>query len=219
MIHLHRQKTGNYSFFVNNSLKTLCFPIVFCFLTLLRSIILFIKFSTTIMRFAAIFFLTFCTLNVSFLSKIQASTTQSWTDSTRIPRVFLLGDDTDSYSERLSYEYSYLLVFACNNSVEEASAKWVDMMNAIEEYSNQVNFNLKGLKLWINIYWDKDGTIKHIAYHLRPESRNIEVKQLTTFLTNFCGQYKLPLTASAKKKFSHSGSTYFPFFKGNVGGN
>ncbi len=140
-------------------------------------------------------------------------------DTTKIPRVFLLGDDTDTYSERLSYEYSYLLIFACNSNVEEASAKWIDMMNAIEDYSEEVGFNLKGLKMWINIYWDKDGTVRHIAYYLRPESRNADTKALTAFFTSFCSKYKLPLNAPAKKKFSHSGSTYFPFFKGKVGGN
>lgn len=129
------------------------------------------------------------------------------TSNTTLPKVFLLGEYEKEY-EKLNEEYGTSLLMACDNDMERAFNKWISMLKEMEVYAQQVEYDINGAKFWLHVFWKSDGSISHIAYHLRPSSRNINTKELSTFLSGFASQYRFPLATS--KKYSHYSTAYFP---------
>jgi len=84
------------------------------------------------------------------------------------------------------------------------------MLMDIEDYAADINFDIKGVKLWFNLYFNADGTIKHLAFFPKPNSRNIPDEELTAFFQQFVDQYQLQV--KAEKPFQHSASAGFPTF-------
>jgi hypothetical protein len=145
----------------------------------------------------------------------RASVLSSWpaqysgvTDSIA-PKVFMIGEYERQF-EALMQEHSMLLLTACNNDMNFAFEKWQGMLGAMETHSEKVNFDLKGVKLWLNVFWEEDGGIKHIAFHLKPNSRNVDTDKLSLFLISFINNYRFPLVVG--EKFSHYGMATFPTF-------
>lgn len=91
-----------------------------------------------------------------------------------------------------------------------AYSKWMGFLSDIEGYSDQVNFDLKGIKIWINVFWNSDGTIKHLVYWPKHNSKNMDTDELTTFFGSFLAQYQSPITDQVC--FSHNGSANFPIY-------
>ena len=129
-------------------------------------------------------------------------------DSTA-PKVFMLGDDEESY-EQLNQAYSQTLLEACNNDIQEAFDQWLDMMKAMDNYADKIKYDLKGIQLWLHVFWAEDGSIDHIGYLLRPESRNVNPAELNAFFSTFMKKYKFPL--KSEKKFNHYTGATFPTF-------
>ncbi len=124
-----------------------------------------------------------------------------------LPKVFLIGEYADEF-EIASAEYSLQLMDACEQDMNKAYFKWLSMLQEMEDYADGLDFEIKGVKMWIKVFWDKDGTIDHIAYYLKPNSRNVNVDRLSAFFSSFMNQYQFPL--EAKEKFSNYGSAAFP---------
>lgn len=144
--------------------------------------------------------LIFCVFSVSFLS---AATSR---DSLG-PKVFLLGENEDQMNA-LSKNYPNLLMKVCQNDMDVAYDKWMNMLAEMELYSTKIGYDIKGIKLWMNVYWSKNGKIDYIGYYLKPNSRNIKIEELNAFFTNFIKQYQMKITYSGK--FYHNGSAAFP---------
>ncbi|MFK7807593.1 MAG: hypothetical protein AB8F74_07345 [Saprospiraceae bacterium] len=125
------------------------------------------------------------------------------------PKVFIIGDYEKQYQDLLS-EHEMLLLTACDNDMNVAFEKWQGMLLAMEEHSEAVKYDLRGLKMWLNIFWDEDGTVNHIAYYLKPNSRNADTERLTMFFRDFMNNYRFPLIVG--EKFSHYGMATFPTF-------
>ncbi len=128
-------------------------------------------------------------------------------NDTTPPKVFILGEHETAY-EQLNLDYSVMLLTACNGNMDDAYQKWVSMLNEMEAYATLINYDIKGVKVWLNVFWNKDGSVKHIAYHLKQNSRNIDTAEFTAFLTSFMNHYKFPLVIN--EKYSHYGSASFP---------
>jgi hypothetical protein len=47
------------------------------------------------------------------------------------------------------------------------------------------------------VFWNKDGSIDHLAYHLKPNSKNVKYEELTAFLADFRNNYRSPLKFDA----------------------
>lgn len=124
-----------------------------------------------------------------------------------LPKVFVLGDHEDGF-EQLTLDHQMLLLTACNDDMDEAFDKWWSMISEMEAYADLIGYDLKGMKIWLNVFWEKDGSVSHIAYHLKPNSKNMQLEDLESFFENFINNYKFPLLTSAK--FSHYGSASFP---------
>jgi len=110
-----------------------------------------------------------------------------------LPRVFILGEHETAY-EQLMLQQNTSLLAACDNDMQEAFVKLTSMYREIEAYADQLQFDIKGVRLWIHVFWDKNGMIQHLGYHLRPNSKNIDTSKLTNFLEDFIQQYRFPLT-------------------------
>ena len=131
------------------------------------------------------------------------------TRSGELPKVFLIGEYTDAF-DKLSAEYSYQLYDACDQDLSKAFSKWTVMMLDVQQAAEAQGIDIRGLRLWLKVFWAKDGSIEHIAYFLKPNSRNIETRKLTAFLTAFANNYVFPLEAT--QKYSHYASASFPIY-------
>lgn len=147
--------------------------------------------------------------SVLFTLAIVFTANNSYGQKSELPAVFLIGEHEQAY-EGLSLECNSLLLSVCNDTMELAYKKWMSMLSDIETYAAQMDFDINGVKIWTNVYWNPDGSIKHIAYYPKPNSKNMNFKDLTQFLEAFVAQYKLPV--SHTQCFSHYGSANFPTF-------
>ena len=125
------------------------------------------------------------------------------------PSVFLIGQNERSYEKLLS-EYNEMLLTVCENDMNVAYAKWIDLLVNLETYAEEVGFDINGIKIWINVFWNPDGTLEHIVYHPKPNSRNMDTDILSAFFEEFSKTYKMDI--SHPNKFSHYGSAAFPTF-------
>ncbi len=126
-----------------------------------------------------------------------------------LPRVFMIGEYEKPY-ENMSAVYDKLLLAIYQDDIDKAFRAWTSVLVSMEDYSREVSFNLNGLKLWMNVFFNVDGSIQHIVYYPKPNSRNMQFEQLTNFLISFCKVYhfKDPVPV----KCSHFGSASFPTF-------
>lgn len=124
-----------------------------------------------------------------------------------LPKVFMLGEHEEAF-EQLSAKHADMLLSVCGDDMQLAYQQWQDVLVKMEEQADAMEIDLKGGKFWFNIFWSPNGKIEHIAYYLKPNSRNMDLEELQLFLTYFVNSYKMPL--SYNKPFSHYGSASFP---------
>ncbi len=123
-----------------------------------------------------------------------------------MPIVFVLGDQGQLY-ENIMPGYQTLLD-ACGGDMPMAFQKLYSMMKEMEAYADLMEYNLDGVNAWMHFFWDEDGSIEHIGFHLKPNSKNVNTEELKLFLTNFALQYKFPLVANVQ--YSHYSTFSFP---------
>lgn len=130
-------------------------------------------------------------------------------DSTRLPKVFLLGEFEVQMDQQAMLHKTNLLK-ACDNDIELAYSKWISMVKEIEAYAKKIGFEINGVKVWLNIFYHPNGKIANIGYHLKPNSRNINGEEFAAFLRSFVNNYTFPHNYNLP--FSHYGSAGFPTF-------
>ncbi len=133
---------------------------------------------------------------------------EKWQKS-KHPTVFLIEQESYAF-EQLSMRYENNLISACDNDMENAYGKWMNMLREIQKFSEDRDFDIKGVKMWIKIFWSTDGRVDHIAYFLKPSSRNINTDALTIFFKDFVRFYRFPV--NTEYEFSHYTSASFPIF-------
>ncbi len=129
--------------------------------------------------------------------------------SDKLPKVFLIGEYEELYNSFINL-YPGSLLEVSNDSMELAYVNWMYLLKDMEEHSRAIDFDLNGLKIWMNVFWNKNGSIDYITYYPRPNSRNMDFKKLTAFLIDFVNKYKPRLKGN--KNFVHYGSARFPSF-------
>lgn len=126
-----------------------------------------------------------------------------------LPKVFVLGQFESSYDD-LVESYDQSLLTACNCTMKTAFGKWLGMLHELELYSKKQDVDIRGVKVWLHVFWNADGTVDHIAYHLRPNSKVIEDEVMNDLLVGFAKQYSFPLTA--EEGYAHYSTGSFPVF-------
>ena len=124
-----------------------------------------------------------------------------------LPKVFRLGDHENEY-EHLSEIYGTSLLEVSGDDFLIASKKWNTLLKEMEAHAEMIGYDIKGVKMWMHVFWDKKGKIQHIGYYLQPNSRNVKQEELAAFLTDFINNYYLP--ASYDHNFSHYTKAAFP---------
>lgn len=148
-------------------------------------------------------------ISITLILILESAHTQSHVQSTGLPEVFLIGEHEDRYLE-LSEQHPGMFMTVFNNNLDQAYKGWSEFLMDIEDYAADLKFDIKGAKLWMNIYFNPDGTISNLAFFPKPNSRNIPEEQLTAFFKNFVRQYRFLETSD--KGFQHSASASFPTF-------
>lgn len=126
-----------------------------------------------------------------------------------LPQVFMIGENELEY-EGLVTNCNKPLLNVYQDSMDMAYRYWMGMLSDMEKYADKADFDIKGIKIWLNVFWNRDGTIKHLVYFPKPNSRNMDFDQLTIFFDQFADQW---ITSnSVDKCYSHYGSATFPTF-------
>ena len=132
---------------------------------------------------------------------------QELSDLSEVPSVFRLGNHSAAYETLLSGCNNSLLENA-GESLDEAYIYWLNLLQSIEEYAKDGNFDIRGVKLWLNIFWDSRGRIMHICYYPKHDSRNIDFDRFEKMLTEFVSEEHPGI--SSNSCFNHSGTAQFP---------
>lgn len=129
--------------------------------------------------------------------------------SQELRKAFVLGTNEEAY-EQLSQEHARTLLVVSNNDPQEALVNWLNTMRGIEQYAQSIDFDIKGLKVLLHIFWNEDGTIHRIGYFILPDSRNYQQEDLAALFASFARQYTSELKSD--RKFSHYTNVSFPTF-------
>ncbi|HHB78077.1 MAG TPA: hypothetical protein ENK85_02445 [Saprospiraceae bacterium] len=127
--------------------------------------------------------------------------------SDNLPLVFVLGEHAEQY-DAMTEQYSNMLLDECKGDMQSAYSKWMGMLKEMEAYAKEINYDIDGIQIWMNVFWNKDGSVKHIAYYLKPESKVVPLDELTAFIKSFAKQYKFPVLA--QNQYVHYGHAFFP---------
>lgn len=120
---------------------------------------------------------------------------------------FLLGEDEASY-EKLCEGHPRTLLAVSNNDIDLALKNWFSFLRSVDNYAKTINFDMKGLKVWLHVFWNGDGSLSHIGFFIMPNSRNVKPEELKALFSGFIRQYKP--TLSSDRSFSHYTSAAFP---------
>lgn len=144
-------------------------------------------------------------LLLSSVMMLRAQTTTQGVPT--LPVIFQLGEFEPQMDDESRVHKTQLLT-ACDYDIELAYGKWISMIKEMEAYSNRIAFDINGVKVWLNVFYEKNGQIGHIGYYLKPNSRNVDRDEFAAFLKSFVNNYSFPHTF--EKPFSHYGSAGFP---------
>jgi hypothetical protein len=142
---------------------------------------------------------------ILFFTLLLSNTTFAQT----IPTIINVRKDT-KLLEQLSSDYKSSLFLASDTSFEKTAKNWKHLLSAMEFYSQQINFDLRGVKLWLKVFWAKNGQIDHISYYLSNGSINIGLVDLEAFLSSFIKNYTLP--QKHNHRFSYDARIIFPLY-------
>lgn len=144
---------------------------------------------------------------------VRAQAQQKYDPTNATPTVFYIGEEDGKY-EQLVKNYSTLLFTVCDNDMQVSFDHWSVLLKDIEDYANKSQVDLKGTKLWMNVFWSKDGLIEHIVFYPKPNSKNMNYDSVKNMLYNFTKEYQSPLKYATK--YSHYGSASFPVFSKSI---
>ena len=124
-------------------------------------------------------------------------------------RVFMIGENQKTY-DKIMMNYNAHLLEVCDTSMDEAYKKWSNVLYDIEKYVMNEDFDIRGVKLWVNVFFNKNGQIDYLVFYPKPVSKNMDFERLEDILVKFVANYKSGITAD--RSFSHYGSASFPVF-------
>lgn len=124
-----------------------------------------------------------------------------------LPKVFMIGEFQEQY-DQITGNHDDLLSAVCSNSLDVAYESWSDLLNKLEQHAISKGYDIKGIKLWINVFWTPDGRIEYIAFYPKPISKNTNYDEFAKILNSFIPTYTSSMKHS--KSYSHYGSASFP---------
>ena len=126
-----------------------------------------------------------------------------------LPAVSLLGEYESLFAD-LSPTHGDILLNVCGNDMDIAYERWMEMLGAMEDYATSINYDLKGVKTYLHVFWNPDGSIAHIAFFPKANSRNVPVAELKAVFSGFTKDYRMQI--ETETGFNHYASGSFPVF-------
>lgn len=124
-----------------------------------------------------------------------------------MPKVFEIGQYEWQY-EQLTSQYETSLLEICDNDMRVAFQKLSSMYQEMEIHASNVGYDVAGIRSWLHVFWGADGSIEYLGFHLRPNSKNVEVETYKAFLLSFVQEYRFPLFSN--QPYSLYTSVSFP---------
>jgi len=149
----------------------------------------------------------FCT--ILFLLLTFGTQVHAQVETDTLPSVFMIGENEAAYNKMLSVQPD-LLMSVCNDDMIEAYNVWLNFLVEMEKFALENDVDINGIKIWINVFWEVDGSVKHIAFYPKPNSKNMEYEYVKVLFSQFIEQYNSELKND--KLFCHYGSASFPSF-------
>ncbi len=122
-------------------------------------------------------------------------------------RIFLLGSTETNY-EQLTTTYSQSMLEAAQMDITKAFEHWLGMLQEIDKYADRINFDVKGVKVWMHVFFNEQGGIDKLGYLLRPDSRYVDETEIQAFFAGFVKEYTFPLKSD--RKYNHYTGATFP---------
>jgi hypothetical protein len=135
--------------------------------------------------------------------------THLFAQKSNFPKVVNVAQNSEIL-EDLSANYKSSLFSASDADFIKTTKNWQHILIGVEKYAEEIDFDLKGVKIWIKVFFAKDGNIDHITYILAETSINIDTIELEAFLRSFIRNYRLP--ESHEQKFSYDARIRFPLY-------
>ncbi len=124
-----------------------------------------------------------------------------------VPKI-IDGTQNGPLLEELNGIYKSSLFSASEADFAQTVHNWRLFLLSMEAYAASINFDLKGVKVWLKVYWAKDGSIDHMAYILSDRSININPQDWEAFLRSFMRNNKIALPH--KQRFAYENPVAFP---------
>ena len=125
-----------------------------------------------------------------------------------IPRVFIKGDH-EKLEDLLTQQFPKPLLYVFKDNSQNAFAAWANMLWEMEKFSDKIGFDVRGIKAFATFYFDRKGSIRHIAYSLKSNSRYIKAEDLDKFFRQFMANYRM--NVNSKYNFQHEFTLSLPY--------
>lgn len=126
------------------------------------------------------------------------------------PVVFYIGEYEDNY-ETLIQNNSASLYNAFDNNPDMTMKFWEEWFKNFEDYAEKKGKSVYGVKLWVHLFWEKEGKVSHLAFYPKPESVHRDYDELKKLFLEYIKNAEYPRLA-CEKPFAHSGTIHFPVY-------
>lgn len=80
----------------------------------------------------------------------------------------------------------------------------------LEDYADAKGMDIRGAKLWLKVYFNKNGKLEHLAYFPKPNSKQIPTEYLDALFKSFVKDYYSNVIW--EKGYQHSTNVSFPTY-------
>jgi hypothetical protein len=138
------------------------------------------------------------------LLSLSLTTLSAQTDTVKI--VYPLGEGAEI--DYLMARYPTTVQQIVKNDPAKTKAHWKEFGLALEKFFDEIEFDVKGVKLMMHVCWSKEGKLLHIGFMFKDTSRNMKEADFKIAISQFIDKYKS--TLSYNEPFTYYGSLNFP---------
>ncbi len=124
-----------------------------------------------------------------------------------LPAVYKLGEHEKALEQEQGH-YTQTLLDVCDGDMQKAFELWLGFLKELEAFAKQSGCELDGAGLWLQVFFQADGSIAHIGYYPKPNSRVLDDENFKKCLESFVATYHMPL--DSKTAFYNYTDVRFP---------
>ena len=124
-----------------------------------------------------------------------------------LPMVYKLGEHETALEQEQGH-YPQTLLDACDGDMQKAFELWLGFLKELEAFARQSGCELEGSSIWLQVFFQTDGSIAHIGYYPKPNSRVLDDEAFKKCLESFAATYHMPL--DSKQSYYNYTDARFP---------